>query len=528
MTSTAEIRIAPPSTVGRPTTDVARSSSLAPWVLGLIASVVASLGSWIPSLWGDEAASVLSATRPIGSLFAMLTHVDAVHGTYYFGLHWWIAVFGASPFSVRMPPAIAVGLAVVAVVLLVRRLADPRTALVGGVICILLPRFTYMGEETRSYAFSAAVVAWAMLLLVDLVSGRRGGRRWWVLYGVLIAVGVYIFMYTALLLVAHAILLAAVRAPRRTWRSWLIAAVVGVSAAGPVVVFSVLERSQIAFLSTETTTDFTSLAVGLWFWTWWYALIAWALIVGGVASWSAGLIRARRRAARVAPGSDAARSARVPSLELVGLVWLAVPGVILLLSNIPFADFTGRYLSMSAPGAGLLMAAGVRALAALPWRTARVRGLVAVLLVVGVSVAALPSWVSQRTLYAKNQSDWAEISTAVGAHASPGGAVVFDESTRPSKRPRLALHTYPAGFRGLTDVTLSVPYTRSPTWYDRELTVPQALADGRFRGYREVWLIEYSTGKTTDTYGLADLEKAGYRVSATYRTHRSEILELRD
>src|SRR6185312_5693405 len=77
------------------------SSALPAVSLGLITTVIVAIGSWIPSLWGDEAASVLSAERPLPSLFRMLGHVDAVHGTYYFLLHFWVALFGASPFSVR-------------------------------------------------------------------------------------------------------------------------------------------------------------------------------------------------------------------------------------------------------------------------------------------------------------------------------------------------------------------------------------------------------------------------------------------
>src|ERR1700709_768814 len=77
-------------------------------VLGAAGLVLSAAGSWIPSLWGDEAASVLSAERPLPSLFRMLGNVDAVHGTFYLFLHFWVSVFGASPFAVRFPSAIAI------------------------------------------------------------------------------------------------------------------------------------------------------------------------------------------------------------------------------------------------------------------------------------------------------------------------------------------------------------------------------------------------------------------------------------
>jgi mannosyltransferase len=123
-----------------------------PWltasVLGLIAFTVSVAGSWIPSLWGDEAASIMSAQRPWSSLFTMLGHVDAVHGTYYVFLHLWIDVFGASTFSVRLPSYIAIGAAAAGIVVLVNRLATRhhrRVAVIAGILFAVLPRVSYMG-----------------------------------------------------------------------------------------------------------------------------------------------------------------------------------------------------------------------------------------------------------------------------------------------------------------------------------------------------------------------------------------------
>ncbi|GAA4349348.1 hypothetical protein [Microbacterium rhizosphaerae] len=54
----------------------------------------------------------MSAQRSLPSL---LGNLDAVHGRYYAGLHVWGWMFGVSPFAVRLPSAIAVGLATSAV-----------------------------------------------------------------------------------------------------------------------------------------------------------------------------------------------------------------------------------------------------------------------------------------------------------------------------------------------------------------------------------------------------------------------------
>lgn len=480
-----------------------------PWGIGAVATLLSLLGSWIPSLWGDEAASVLSAQRSIPSLFRMLGHVDAVHGTYYFALHWWVDAFGPSPFSVRLPSAIAVGLGAVAVVLLTARLAGPRTAMLTGLVYCLLPRVTYMGEEARAYAFDAAIAAWLLLILVDLVRQYKTSKAWWILYGALLALSIYAFLYMGLLLVVHAVVLISARVPRTTWHRWIVAAVSAVLAASPVIVFSVLERSQVAFLASRDTTGFNSLAVGLWFSTWWIAVAAWALVAVAACAW---IWRLGRRV----PGPTHPQG---PSIELVAFAWLLVPGGLLLLSTAVVADFSGRYLSMSAPAAAIAIGVGLERLA-----TRRLAfGVVGTIFFMSLCA---PTYVAQRTPYAKNESDWAEISATVGAHARAGQAVIFDESAQPSKRPRLAYRTYPRGFRGLADVTLNVSYQQAPTWHDEALTVPNAISAGRLAGYSTIWLIEYATPSHVDSYGQADLEAAGYSVVASYRMHRSEIFQF--
>lgn len=498
------------STRTNPTKAVPRAlGSGVPWMLGATATLLALLGSWIPSLWGDEAASVLSARRSIPSLFRMLGHVDAVHGTYYLALHFWVDLVGTSPFAVRLPSAIAVGLGAVAVVLLAGRLSGPRVAIIAGLVYCVLPRVTYMGEEARAYAFDAAIAAWGLVLLVDLIRGRRRGRIWWVAYAALVTFGIYAFLYLGLFVAVHAVILFGSRASRAMWRRWAISTVAAIGIASPVAVASILERSQIAFLATRNTTGFASLAVGVFFWDWWVAVPAWTLIALAAASW----VRGRR--SRQAGSRASAR----PSVEIVAFAWLLIPGALLLASNVAVPDFSGRYLSMSAPGAALAVALGIDRLA----RRRPGVGIAASALMIALCV---PAYVAQRTPYAKNQSDWAEISATVKAHARSGEAVVFDEGARPSRRPRLAYRTYASGFAGLADVTLETPFWRSASWHDSALPVASAISRGAFDGYRTVWLIEYASPSHIDSYGRSELGSDGYAVSATYRTHRSAILEL--
>ncbi len=501
-----------PITRARPVLGIAQIAVL----LGAAGTLLSSLGSWIPSLWGDEAASVMSATRPLPSLFAMLGHVDAVHGTYYLGLHAWVSVFGTSPFSLRFPSAIAVGLTITALVLIAARLSTTQVAVTAGVIACLLPRITYMGEEARPFAFSAAIAAWLTLLLIELLRRPNPPRRLWVAYGLLFALGIYVFLYMVLFALVHAIIILRARPGRRFMVRWSLVSAIAILATGPIFFWAIKERKQIAYLSMgddQVTPE--SILVWLWFGTPWFAILAWFLIL---VAFAAGIHRWwTRKELRTAPPTAALFP--LPSLEFVAASWLLVPTAVLATSTLFWAGFTARYASNSAPAAALLMAVG------LVWISRRKRWIVAAGTVL-VLLAAVPIYLSQREPNSKNDSDWAEISAVMGEHATVGDAVVFDEGTRPSRRPRLALHTYPAGFEGLVDVTLRTPFTKNSTWYDRAYSIEDATALGRLDGVHRLWLVEYGTPTETDTYGIAALEALGFTRSAQFTTHRSVIYEF--
>lgn len=474
--------------------------------VAVLAAIFCLLGSWIPSLWGDEAASLLSATRPLSSLFQMLGHVDAVHGTYYLGLHFWIHLVGTSPFALRLPSALAIGACVGAVVLLGARLDSLTLGIVAGVMCAVLPRISFIGEETRSYALSAAIAAWLTLLLVWLMDEPRPRARLWVGYTALLTAGIYVFLYLILIALAHGVILLLADRRRALIRSWIIADCAAILAASPVLLVAILQHGQIAYLRSRSVVTVHSVAVTLWFGTLSFAIVAWALFAiafGNLAlSW---------RARRTAGGMFRAGQ--------VAFCWLLVPSILLISSYYLIPDFTARYLSMCAPAAALAMGIALVQIGRhrLAWMAL---GTAAVVLI------AVPEWIQERGPYAMNNSDWAQISAHLAAHAHPGDAVVFDESVRPSRRPRLALRTYPAGFAGLEDVTLHTPFAEYTSWHDSAYSVAETNSLGRFAGVDTVWLIEYATPSHTDNYGLSELKALGFGEKARIRDFRSVIVEL--
>jgi mannosyltransferase len=477
--------------------------------MGFVTTLLAAIGSWIPSLWGDEAASVMSAERSLPSLFRMLGHVDAVHGTYYLFLHFWIGAFGASPFSVRFPSAIGAGLAVAGVIVLANRLAGPRVAIFSGIAGAILPRIMYAGSEARGYAFSAAAVVWLTYLLVRLVQSRTPGKWLWVLYAGGVALSGYIFLFDLLILIPHAIYF--FMASRSNIRRWALATGAGLLLALPVIAYGIGERAQVAFLTRRTAATFISSTVTPWFGNSDFAMLGWAfvLVAAGVS------IRAWLRTRRTRPhGPD--RTLRAPGLVPLALMWLLVPGGILLTINIFHAIYSSRYLTFTAPAAALLIG----------WLLGQItRKWVIAVLIAALVTLSWTSYQAQRTPYAQNGSDWAAIGAVIHAHAEPGDAVLFDEGTKPSKLPRLAERIYPQDFAGLQDVGLKTPWYRTNNW--RDTSYPLDDVTSRLAGVHTVWMVEYRTPHgTADTYDIATLHALGFTQVGEYAEHSSVVMKF--
>ncbi|WP_051973445.1 glycosyltransferase family 39 protein [Cryobacterium sp. MLB-32] len=500
--------------VRRTASHPARRDILAPLAIGLFAWLVSFAWSWQPSYWGDEAASVMSAERSVPELFRLLGHIDAVHGAYYLFLHFWIDLFGASELATRLPSALAIGVAAAGTVILTRMLMDARVALVAGAVFAVLPRVTYMGAEARSTAGATMLAVWVMVLLVYLLQrpsahSRIRGMLWGV-FAVGLAAGFYTFLYLVLLIPVQALLviLLTLRSPdrRSAVRSWLIATGAAVTVAAPVFFWGVQQREQISFLARRPQVDVLTAAVNQWFLGVPLAVVAWLLILIGVA---AVLARRRHRTPEVTTGTV--------SLTLA-LSWMLVPTAILLAGTHLVAPmYSLRYLSICTPAVAIAMSIGIVAL-----RHRWLRLLAMAL----VAFTLLPTYAYQRGDFAKNDgSDWRQTADVLAAQALPGDAVVFDESVLPSRKPRLALHLYPDAFRGLIDVTLGQPYQLTDSLWDT--TVPLTDRQSSLGAVSRIWLLQDATGAPlSQGADVALLAHQGFSVEQTILVNRTTIIEM--
>lgn len=478
-------------------------------LVGIVAAAVTAAGSWIPSLWGDEAATVLSAERSLPSLWNMAQHLDAMHAVYYLLMHFWIGAFGASPFSVRFPSALAVGAGAAGLVVLLRMLGrGALTSVLAAGLFVALPRIQYIGQEARSFAWDAALVTWALVAFVAAAHRLLRPGLGWFLYAAAAAVAMMLFPFDiAVVIVAGLCLLP--RRNRALLLPWAVSSVLAVLAASPVLLFSYRERGQVAYLANSPLTS-RQVFVETWFGNPFFAVFAWALLVVALVVGGWRLVGSRGADARPAAGAPC-----IPPFAL-SLAWAFLPGLGLLLTQPFLHNYAERYIAFCTPAVAALMAEAIMALAR--WR--RVAGLVATACMLAVAV---PAAAHQRTPYSESSSDWAQLAAYLHSRAQPGQTVLFAETVSPAKRSLNSLRLYPQDFAGLKEVQVTRPWYDSATsWHDIAMTIPKAVASGRVTSAR-VWVVET---KGSGTEGLPELRARGYRVVSSKHFALDTVYEL--
>jgi len=500
-------------------------------LVGVLATLVSGAFLWVPSVWYDEAATVVSATRTWGQLWTMIHTVDLVHAAYYALMHLWFDVFPYSPTALRVPSALVTGVAAGLTVALTRILVDRRTAVVAGLLFCLLPRVTWMGGEGRSYALSAMLAVALTLVLVvaarrtsedGVARTRRSVALWWVAYAVLAVVAAAFFLYLALLVVGHAITMIvrvvrdhrdqrdqvgrvdewartgsvvvvpagaaahtatgplrtaaqlggvvrdSVRSSRRAFLGWFGGAVVAGLACLPLAWFISGQNGQVSWIERPSFDTLRGVLVTQWFiGNENFAVFALLAMAATVVVLALRLVPAARGFAEVV------------------LPWLIVPTVGLVgVSLVVDPLYSPRYLTFGTPAVAMTAAV---AIAAIPWRR-----VVALVLLVAVVLTA-PSWLDQRQPEAKDSAAWDQVAALISRERAtePAGTeegVVFGPVRRhPHATSRIIQDTYPAAFEGMSDFTLVTPGAETDGLWETQADLGDVL--DRTADLDVVWLV---------------------------------------
>ena len=446
-----------------------------PALLGLTATVVGGAWSGRPSFWWDEAATVSMADRSLRSTLATLGHVDAVHGLYYVLIHGWFQVFGLSEFSARAPSALAVGIATAALVALARMFGGTRLGVIVGVTFMVLPRVTWAATEARSYAMVLALSTVTMLVLV--CSLRTSKRAWWILYGVLAAFSVALFLYSAVLLLVHAVIVvfgakvipdADSKRNRFNGLCFVGASASAVLLVSPLIALSLGQSRQVSWIPPLDRHIFTTIAVDQWFLSsTLFAVVAGIIVLSGFAGYFFA-------PSRWTFGDRGAST--------VALVWMLVPMALFLVYSFVLGNiYIDRYVIFTAPGVALLLGVMISRLAS-SWVLASAA-------VILLAAASLPAYVGQREPWGKSGGmDYSTAADFLKANANAGDCVAFQPvvSWAPSSLHAVA-EVRPDSIEGLRDVGLEHDANSIDELWDSEYSVDETAE--RAQSCQTVWVV---------------------------------------
>ena len=158
--------------------------ALAPWLVILITLI----GGWLrvfllgsKGLWLDETFSIWLANHSVVDMLQWIVKIDQHPPLYYLLLHYWIALNGDTPDSVRLLSALFGAATIPVIYLIGKRMSGVVMGLAAAVILALSPFNIRFAQETRMYTcltFNAAVAIYALVrLLTDSRSVRPIGSQ---------------------------------------------------------------------------------------------------------------------------------------------------------------------------------------------------------------------------------------------------------------------------------------------------------------------------------------------------------------
>lgn len=166
-----------------------------------LAAVARFYGLTAAAIWGDEGSSLLMSRYAVADIWVHAAH-DVHPPLYFMLLHGWIELFGDGIFSIRCLSALPGIAAVMLGMWLVRLMANPRAALLAGLMLALLPTAVRYSQEVRMYAWLGMWLLGATIALVYWVKQPRDTRVL-VIYALLMTAGFYTHYFTALCVLVH-------------------------------------------------------------------------------------------------------------------------------------------------------------------------------------------------------------------------------------------------------------------------------------------------------------------------------------
>ncbi len=154
------------------------------------------------SFWFDEAFGAYMIHYNFIDI-ARYTATDVHPPLFYWLLKSWSMVFGNTELGLRSMSVLFGGIAIVFGYLLTNKLFNKTAARIGLIFMVLAPMFIRYSQEARMYMMVAAIALAATYVLTIAMESKK--RLHWVIYGILLALGMWVHYYAAIIWIAHLI-----------------------------------------------------------------------------------------------------------------------------------------------------------------------------------------------------------------------------------------------------------------------------------------------------------------------------------
>lgn len=152
------------------------------------------------SIWFDEGFGV-NLTKFNFFDVAKYTAYDVHPPLYYWLLKIWTFFFGYSEFAVRSMSTVFGALALVLIYFMVKDLFSKKAATLAVIFSAVSPMLIRYGEEARMYTLVLCIVILATWVFSYAM--RTNNKKYWTFYGVLIALGMWVHYFTAIIWIVH-------------------------------------------------------------------------------------------------------------------------------------------------------------------------------------------------------------------------------------------------------------------------------------------------------------------------------------
>ncbi|NCQ53999.1 hypothetical protein COV88_02605 [Candidatus Saccharibacteria bacterium CG11_big_fil_rev_8_21_14_0_20_41_19] len=152
------------------------------------------------SIWFDEAFGAYLIRFNFWDI-AIYTAADVHPPLYYWLLKLWSICFGNTELALRSMSVLFGGVSIVFGYLLTHRLFNKKAARISLIFMVLAPMFVRYSQEMRMYTLVTAIALAATYVLTYAINTKK--KMPWIIYGVLVGLGMWAHYFSAIVWIAH-------------------------------------------------------------------------------------------------------------------------------------------------------------------------------------------------------------------------------------------------------------------------------------------------------------------------------------